>query len=520
MKQLPVLLKDDRVFDAVTLPFLGILQALFLGVGVFATREAFAAIHVGEDLAGWTMIKLIGVGIAVSCLEVLIRTTSERIGQSYANSLRITLYAHLAGMRYSELQRRRLGALSLRFVGDLTAARNWFGQGMPRVIAAAFILPGAGFTLWLLDPQIAKVSVSILVITMLAMAAAAYGFDILHQTLRGRRANISIAMIERIAVAPLLDLMGRTTKELDALNAQGQQLRVDATARAWRAGTLTTIPQLGLALAGVGTLWIATTSQLPTGTVAAALSMLAILALPLRDLAQAWDQFSAWRIARDKALRLLSNNSKLRRTKRWGAPVSVEIEDAQSTRLPAISIAAGTTVELSGGDLSERSRLARAIAGLDDPKGWTILYDGQCKYIPRIGFVDKTPLAIQGSLRRVLTLGSPRRPKDDAILRMAKHFGLSDLLSRDADALMTRISEGAHNVNTAQGLRIDLTRVALSKPDLIVVDTARLAGEPDAMLLIDQLRTVVESTIIIIGRRATQRPDIHFVVIPPGRSAA
>ncbi len=510
MSRLPKFLTGDRILDAVALPLLSIAQAILLGIGVFATREAFGALHTGGPLGMWTLFKLIASGVGTAALEVLRRVCAERLGQSYASSLRIALYRHLAGMRKRDLDARRLGALSLRFVGDLSAARNWFGWGLPRVISAAIVLPGAAIVLWILDPRIALAGCIVLAVSILLMAAAAFGFEILHHRLRSRRASIAIAMMERIAIAPVLDLIGRTQQEIDALDDKGRQLRSDAATRAWRAGVLGAIPQVGLAVTGGVTLWQAARLDTAPGTVAAILSMLAILALPLRDMAASWDHFNGWRIARTKALNLLSQHSRLRKSASVLRPVGVEAKGTMGGQRVDLSIPAGSIGQLRGGDVRKLSALAMLLAGLDEQHEIQISYGPDAGSFPRIHFIGDNPIALQGSLRRTMTLGISPRPKGKAITGMAQSFGLGHLLPRGRRSLKERIAEAARNVSAADSLRIDLVRIALANPDLVVIDTARLAADPENAQLLRLLSEKTDSTIIVVDREETCDLPFHF----------
>ena len=106
MNRLPKVMKGDRIVDAVAVPMLSVAQAVLLGVAVFATREAFQSLYGDSPLQVLTIFKLTGAAFGVAGLEVLRRVCAERLGQSYANALRIVLYRHLAGMQKSALDCR------------------------------------------------------------------------------------------------------------------------------------------------------------------------------------------------------------------------------------------------------------------------------------------------------------------------------------------------------------------------------------------------------------------------------
>jgi ABC-type multidrug transport system fused ATPase/permease subunit len=496
---LPRLLGRDRIGDAVLVPVLGIGQAIALGIGAFATRDAFAILHEGglPDLA--TLGRLAAAGLAAAGLELIARQRSEAMGQAYAAALRHVLYAHLAGMDRREVAGRRLGALSLRFVGDLAAARNWVGRGLPQLAGAAVVLPGAAAVLVLLNPVLAAVAAPPVLLSLAAMLVLAMGLETRHRSLRGQRAGLSIAMMERIAISPELDLLDRTGRELSAMDADGAVLRRNAVARVTRVGLLRLVPQAGAALAGAMMLRAAGAGNVPPGEVAAGLAVLGILMIPLRELADVWDRFCAWRVAREKALSLLARPSARRVIVPRGHAVGLRLDGlVLGDRRIDAAVPAGAVAGVAGPPGSGKSELGACVAGLDRPQGGAVLYDGAAAPLPRIAHVADRPVVIQGSLRRALTLGIEPRPRRRDITRAARRFGLGPLLAR-LDGLLGRVGEGARTASDGEALRIDLARAALARPDLIVIDSTRFLASPDRAALLGQLRAATEATVLVIG---------------------
>jgi ATP-binding cassette subfamily B protein len=496
---LPKLLERGRIGDAVLIPALGVAQALALGVGAFATRDAFAALHGTGSPAAGTLATLVGAGLTAAGIEVLSRLRSEALGQSYALSLRHILYDHLAGMDRREVAARRLGALSLRFVGDLSAARAWFGRGVSRLLTALVVLPGAAAVLYLLNPVLAAVATPPILLSLIAMLALAMGLQARHRSLRAQRANISIAMMERIAIAPDLDLLDRTDRELAALAADGAVLRRNAVARITRVGLLRMLPQAGAALSGAAMLWVSGRAGVAPGETAAGLAVLGILMIPLREFADVWDQFCAWRVAREQALALLARPSARRRVVPRGHPVGVRLAGLPlGPRRIDAAIPPGAVAVITGPPGSGKSQLGLLIAGLDRAPDGTLFFDGQTAPLPRILHVGDRPIVIQGSLRRALTLGIDPRPRRRDIEKAARSFGLTPLVTR-LDGLLGRVGESARTASDSEALRLDLTRAALSRPDVLVIDAIRLWSDPDRVALLRHLRRLTDCTLLLIG---------------------
>jgi hypothetical protein len=122
-------------------------------VAVLAARAAFGALHSGWAPSTSTLAVLNAAGAGAAASEASGRVLGEGLGQRYSSAARIALYAALAAWPKAALQVRRLGALGLRFVSDLSAARLRFGLALPCLVSSAAALPGIGAILELLDPR-------------------------------------------------------------------------------------------------------------------------------------------------------------------------------------------------------------------------------------------------------------------------------------------------------------------------------------------------------------------------------
>lgn len=493
MTALPAITSQDRVIDAVLIISLAIVQAIALAVGAFATRDAFMALHSQQSLPMQTVAELGAAGLVAALCHLFARRRAEALGQSYAIALRRALYSQIARLPKARHEERRVGALSLRFVGDLAAARLWFGRGLPDVLSAIIVLPGAIWILFSLNPALAGIGLVPLGLALAIMCITAWHLEQRHRKLRKRRANIAISMIERIAIAPELDLMGRTNKELRALDEKGAALKGDAVSRRGRTAGLQALLMVGTALSGLLMLWQAGQNGIAPATAAACMSVLAIVALPLQDLAASWDRYCAWRVAREKAQRLLDEPTVKRRSKPKSEPVSVTLKGEVNGQPVAFAADAGQVSFLKG---PHASVCARVIAGLDAHRTVDVRFGSQDTRLPKINYIGDEHIGLQGSLRRSVALGAPKRPKDDVIRQVLTAFGLDALLDAPG-GLDQRISENGKNLTAGQTLRLDLARAVLGQADVIVISSLRWTADPDRDGLLDTLRYQTQATVIL-----------------------
>ena len=461
MSTFPHAATQDRVIDAVLIISLGVAQAAALAIAAFATRDAFAALHGGTPLEPRTIAALASAGAVAALCLALSRRRAEALGQSYAITLRRALYAQIARLPKARHAERRVGALSLRFVGDLAAARLWFGRGLPDVLTAAVVLPGAVAILAALDSGLARAAIGPLALGLVAMGALAWHLERRHRRLRQRRAGLAIAMIERIAIAPELDVMGRTGRELRALDDRGASLRDLAVARRGRSAGLQAILQAGVALSG---------------------------------LAMLWHGSRAGTAPRAKAALLLAEPTLRRRAQASSDPVTVTLRGAET-----FTARAGRVTQLTGPDAAQ---LARSIADLDRNDTVEIRFDGQTTR-PRVAYVGDTHIGLHGSLRRAATLMNRRRPDDAHITRTLVAFGLGTLATAP-DGLDQRLAAGGTGLSAAQSLRLDLVRAVLGEAQVIVIASLRWQADADRDTLLQTLLSQTQATVIIA--QAADRP--------------
>lgn len=464
----------------------GIMQAAALAVAAFATRDAFAALHGKEALAVQTVLELACAGALAALCLFFSRRQAEGLGQSFAMALRRVLYEQVSGLPKCRHDTRRTGALSLRFVGDLSAARLWFGRGLPDLLTALVVLPGAVAILLTLNATLAGMALVPLGMSILLMVALAWHLEQRHRRVRKRRASIAVSMIERIAIAPELDLMGRTQKELRALDRQGAALTADAVSRRGRTAGLQAILQAGIAFAGLSILWTASQSLATPATVAASLSVLALVAMPLQDLAAAWDRYCAWSVARDKAQRLLEEPTLTRAAQPEHRPPSVLVSGATE-----FAAKAGQVTNINTPDAAT---LARLIAGLDATPDVQVDFDRQRK--PLIAFIDNRHVSLQGSLRRSATLSARKRPNDSRIAEVLRAFGLHALLDTPC-GLDQRLAENGKGLSASETLRLDLARAVLGQSELIIIASIRWEAEPEQTALLGTLQRLSPATILL-----------------------
>ncbi|MQX35313.1 ATP-binding cassette domain-containing protein [Roseospira navarrensis] len=510
MSRLPNLLADGRGRQVGVVAALALAQAVATGIAAFATRDAFAALRAGDSaLPWWPLLAITGAGVMVAAARIAERSVAERLGQDYAMALRVRLFDHLSRMGAGDIARLRTGALSMRFVGDLAAVRNWLSRGLTRLVSAIIVLPASAAILYLLSPPLALAAALPIAAGLLLMTVAARPLGLAHRRLRARRARLAARMTERLPHAPELRLLGRQGIERDHLRKRGRALMDAAVRRTRLAEMLRAIPDAVAGTAAAGVLLAGWVHTLPTPEIAAGLAVVSLMVLPMRDLGGVWDRRRAWCAAREKcetllARRRLASGPRNRLDGEPARPRSIRFQDVRPGGHAPITVTAeaGEKIAILGGNGSGKTTLLHLAAGLEHAGSSRVLLDGVP--VSSLGaaarrralmLLSTRPPILAGSLRRALTLGLNPRPDDARVLAVAETYGLSAVVARPG-GLDGTLAEAGRNLSCGEAQRLLLARAALSEVGVLLLDEPETGLDTDGETLVADLIRRSSATVL------------------------
>lgn len=527
MTPLPNITADGRGRKIVLLVALALGQATATGVAAFATRDIFAALHAQDAaLPGLALLAVALAGCAIAAFRFFERMTAEKVGQAFAAALRIKLFRHMARVSARELATRRNGALALRFVGDLTAVRAWVSLGLARMISALVVLPVATAVLFYMNPEIGLAVAVPIALGLGVSTLLGPRLGPAHRRLRARRARLAADMSERIPHAPELRLLGRMQIETKRLRQRTEKLVDAALLRARGAALLRAIPDAVSGLAAASVFAVALHRGLPGAEAAGALAAVGLMIQPMRDLAGVWDRHRAWINAREKCLKLL-RVPKLEITRAADAtlpkaPPSVIFSDVSAGALSGINVTAlpGQKVGIVGANGAGKSTLLSLAAGLELPERGEVLVGDMSPTAlssrerrDAVALIGARSPVLKGSLRRALTMGVQGRPEDAEITDTAQAFGLQKVLAR-LGGLDGTVAEAGRNLSAGELRRVLLTRAALSRPRLLLLDEPDDALDHDGARLVQKLVTLCDATTLLISHNPeiARQMDVLWVI--------
>ena len=182
------------------------------------------------------------------------------------------------------------------------------------------------------------------------------------------------------------------------------------------------------------------------------------------------------------------------------------LKDLDVLKPTSLAIKPGERIAIIGPVGSGKSTLIKTISGLyHSSSGKVFLDDVDITHIApeflreHIGYLSQDVRLFSGTLRENLILGLPS-PSDEQILKVSKLTGLDKIIRGHPQGLNLEILEGGKGLSGGQRQVVGLTRLMLSKPDILILDepTASLDGDLEMNIMKNLFALLNQKTTIIL----------------------
>ncbi len=499
----------------------GIFQAALAVASALLIKQAFDQFIATPAQPGESNIWVFAGALAVIiALTALLRwrghIDAEVLGQSYVHAVRMRLFQHVARIGADGARQMSKGALMLRFVGDLSALRQWVSLGVARLLVSGLAVALAISALFLLEPVIAF-SVSVAVVVT-GISALLIGLPLRNATYEARRRRGKMAAIlnDRVSRIGVVETFGQEKRERRRFKKLSRNVRDALIDRARFVALLRALSEAGAGIASVSALivgaFLAIQGVATPGAVVSAMVIAGLLAPKIQDLGRVYEYWIGAGVARQKQEELLqlqptsrpSGSSRRRRSLADG-PGEVRFRKvALEGRLSSISlrIASGSRTVVIGPNGSGKSTFLRLAAGLLQPTSGKVLLDGQnlarCNWEEvRHAFSMVSPdlPLLRGSLRLNLTYGAGETTPSH-IVELITICGLDELVARLPGGLNARLSENGEGLSTGERSRIALARALMIKARVLLLDEAEANLDDIAQDALNQIFNTYPGTVI------------------------
>lgn len=502
----------------------GVAQAVVAVLSVLLIRNGFDAL---SGSTGSTAIEAVVVpGIALAAvaavmagLRILERTDAERMAQDYVLALRSRLFDRVVSATAARARPHSHGPLMLRFASDLTAVRQWVGEGLSRLVAAGIAAFGAAAAIVYLDPWLGLGVAAAFTLPAAAALRLGSSFRTATTAVRRKRGGLSAAVSDRLLRAQVLVAFGSVTRERRRIGKRGRELATATIARARLGGALRALPDFGIAVAtgvvlAVGSYEIVA-GRATQGTLVAAIAVLGILARPIRDVARTYEYWNNYQVARRMIVKLLREEGVPRGKQApllatgAGRLVFDQVVVPGALRQLSATAEPGSIVALVGPSGAGKSTLLNLASGVLAPAAGQVQLDDRdiagataSSRREAIGILSADLPLLNGSIRRNLCY---RRPEATAaeLERVTALCELDAHVASLPDGLDTRVGEAGRGIPNGLRQRVALARALLPWPRLLLIDQPEALLDPPGRKALARILAQRDSTVVLVTNDLT-----------------
>ncbi len=521
--EIPKILTNKRKWLLLRLIIIGIAQAGIAIISVLIVRYLFDQIstHPGDvfehDLLIFSAV-IFTLTLFNAWLKMAERVESERMGQDYIYDLRLILYDRLVSLPSRTIQGRGKGGLMLRFIGDLTALRQWISLGVARLTVACVITVCVLVALAMIDWLLAAYTTVVLGIAVITVLYLSPQLEQAAKDVRKRRTYLANNINEKISSIAVVQIFNQHHREQQRIRRQSMRLQNASLERAAIIGKLRGIAEATAAITTFGVLIlgcyeVANGATTP-GSVVAAMTFIGFLAPSLKDLGRVHEYWKNSTVSVAKIESFLEIPSLVEEADnaeelnvREGQLVFKNVSFNNVLKNFSYTFEAGKVIAIVGPNGAGKSTLLSLATRLIDPDQGSILIDSMdikkatlASVRDTVGLVSPDLPLLRGTIDKNLRYRWRNAPETE-ITRIKKLCQIDTMLSDFADGERTRIQDGGKNLSFGQQQRIALARTLLGNPKILLLDEADANLDPKSSKILDNTIAQFSGTVLLVTHR-------------------
>jgi ABC-type multidrug transport system fused ATPase/permease subunit len=506
----PPLLRGRRTGLLALLVANGLAQAAAAVATALLVERAFDRLVIGASEADLRTAWPLGAGLLAAVvvsgwLRMRERQDAERLGQDYVHDVRDALFERILAFAPRALERRSRGALSMRFVGDVSAIRQWVSLGLSRMVVGGCFVGGAITALAFVNLRLSAALAAVLGVGALGALALGRPMRDAAREARRRRGRLAGLVTERVGAVAVVHAFGQDEREQRRVAKRSRHLREAMIARARVIGGMRGLTEAVVGLTTVVVLLVGAVEvaggRASPGTVVAAMAVVGLLASPLRDLGRVSEYWYGSRVALERARDLPPGSGRLALE---GIGVDGALHDVTARLEP------GRAVAVIGPNGAGKSTLVAVAARLLDPDRGRVLIDGHdlaevtlASARRAVGIAGPDLPLLRGTVDYNVRYRSKRASAEE-LERVRELCALDELAAALPRGMETKVAEDGRGLSAGQRQRIALARALLGRPAVLLLDEADANLDEQARAVVDRVvddQRLRGSVLVVTHRR-------------------
>ncbi len=481
------------------------------------------------------------IGALASFLQIYI---TGKLGQRVLFKLRNVIFNKLQMLPLAFFNANRGGDLISRINNDTDKVNSFLSEYLIRLLGSIFVLVGIAISMFVLNIQLAAVTLSVTVILFVITQVISPILKRLNRVSLDATGNLSAQIQEGLSAFKVIIAFNRRDYFADKFQEFNEKNYLASIKADIASQFLKPIYDLASSAAQVIVvvygLSLVTRGEITFGLLFTFFTYTQRFYDPLRMMAQIWSNVQLALAAWSRINQVLKLESNLRvvesssNTDTGSQSINaIEFEDVNFgyqnedpiLKNVNLELEKGKTYALVGPTGGGKSTTASLMVRLYDPTSGVINFWGKDiksysfkELSNRIGFILQDPLLFTGTVGENIRYGNNELASlsDQELLDRLKEAGLSDFIEKFDNGLETAINNNAENISLGQKQIISFIRIILRNPDLLILDeaTANIDTVTEELLqnIINKLPKKTTKVIIAHRLNTIKKADQIFFV--------